>query len=314
MPTLPHDRSHLLWNGEEGGGPTRLFTDSIDRWMDAMVQDECGGGGGSEEEVQAVVNSRNPGMLAGQFVANRLISRHFSNCEIVWHVCEGGAIGTGDAILSVSGPASSVLRCERVLLNVLGRMSGIATCTSEWVSSSGEMGVACTRKTSWGLLDKWAVHVGGGLTHRLSRADSLMIKENDLHVWVQEGFDETRAVSSAVNGIDLEANANFSVVEVSSVEQAIAAAEAWKNMQIKRGGSERIVLLLDNMGVSGSAMANQSLIEQGLRGWCILEGSGGVIRSELEIWAADAGVDLVSTSAMNRGVPPLNLSMRVVGD
>ena len=59
-------------------------------------------------------------------------------------------------------------------------MSGIATNTASWVSQAGSMGVACTRKTDWGLLDKWAVHVGGGLTHRLSRADALMIKENDL--------------------------------------------------------------------------------------------------------------------------------------
>ena len=80
----------------------------------------------------------------------------------------------------MKGECGEMLRCERIVLNILGRLSGISTNTARWVAIAGPMGVASTRKVDWGLLDKWAVHVGGGLTHRLSRADALMIKDSEV--------------------------------------------------------------------------------------------------------------------------------------
>ena len=72
-----------------------------------------------------------------------------------------------------------MLAIERPVLNVLGQLSGIATHMKQW-SAIAPRQIACTRKTIWGLLDKWAVHMGGGLTHRLSKQDAMMVKENDL--------------------------------------------------------------------------------------------------------------------------------------
>ncbi len=332
MRTLPHDRSHLLREGDEsasdGGGASELFLDSIDRWVDAMVADEQGGGadavgehgGGSgvaggraeSEFVRGRVRAKAAGLIAGCAVCDRLVERHFADCEIDWKASEGGQVASGDAVLALSGPAGQVLRCERILLNLLGRMSGIATYTADWVGSAGSMGVACTRKTEWGLLDKWAVHIGGGLTHRLSRADALMIKENDLAALAPEAEDEASAVALAVAGVDMDVHATFTVVEVRDSAQALAAAGVWAEAQVERGGSERLVLLLDNMGPQACAAAHERLVVDGLRAWCILEGSGGVSRADLENWVA-SGVDLVSTSALNRGVAPLDLSMRIEG-
>ena len=215
-------------------------------------------------------------------------------------------------MLKISGPAVQVLRCERIMLNILGRMSGIATNTASWVSQAGNIGVACTRKTDWGLLDKWAVHVGGGLTHRLSRADALMIKENDLAALAPGIDEEDVAVATAVSLIDMDSDAEFTVIEVRDSIQAVAAVKAWDLLQIERSGCEKIVLLLDNMGPSGCAEVHRILMQENLRAWCILEGSGGVVLEELGQWT-ESGVDLVSTSALNRGVSPLDLSMKVVG-
>jgi len=212
----------------------------------------------------------------------------------------------------MSGPAVQVLRCERIMLNILGRMSGIATNTASWVSQAGSMGVACTRKTDWGLLDKWAVHVGGGLTHRLSRADALMIKENDLAALAPGIDEEDVAVAAAVSLIDMESDAEFTVIEVRDSRQAIAAIKAWDSLQVERSGCDKIVLLLDNMGPKGCAEVHQILMQENLRAWCVLEGSGGVVHEDLEQWI-DSGVDLISTSALNRGMSPLDLSMKVVG-
>ena len=276
-----------------------------------MITDEHGGGGGSDLQITARVVSKDDGIISGLFVINRLIESHFPGCQIRWTLKEGDSLRNGDEVLRVSGPSNEILRCERILLNLLGRMSGVATNTQRWVSEARDIGIACTRKTDWGLLDKWAVHVGGGLTHRLSRADALMIKENDLASLAPGISDECTAVGVAVAGIDMASHAEFVVVEVRDECQALAASRKWDEMQIDLGGCERIVLLLDNMTPDMCALIHSSLVEEGLREWCILEGSGGVVFDDLKGWQA-SGVDLVSTSALNRGVAPLDLSMKVI--
>ena len=276
-----------------------------------MITDEHGGGGGSDLQITARVVSKDDGIISGLFVINRLIESHFPGCQIRWTLKEGDSLRNGDEVLRVSGPSNEILRCERILLNLLGRMSGVATNTQRWVSEARDIGIACTRKTDWGLLDKWAVHVGGGLTHRLSRADALMIKENDLASLAPGISDECTAVGVAVAGIDMASHAEFVVIEVRDECQALAASRKWDEMQIDLGGCERIVLLLDNMTPDMCALIHSSLVEEGLREWCILEGSGGVVCDDLKRWQA-SGVDLVSTSALNRGVAPLDLSMKVV--
>ena len=277
-----------------------------------MVADEHGGGGSSEDLLVGRISTKADGVIAGISVVDRLVVDHFPDCTVTWDVTEGDDIESGDQVLDISGPAVQVLRCERILLNILARMSGIATNTASWVSQAGSMGVACTRKTDWGLLDKWAVHVGGGLTHRLSRADALMIKENDLAALAPGIDEEDVAVATAVSLIDMESDAEFTVIEVRDSMQAMAAIKAWDSLQVERSGCEKIVLLLDNMGPNDCAQVHQILMQENLRAWCILEGSGGVIREDLDQWI-DSGVDLVSTSALNRGVPPLDLSMKIVG-
>ncbi len=277
-----------------------------------MIADEHGGGESSEENIVGEIRAKSNGIIAGTSVADRLVVQYFPDCTVTWNVTEGEGVQSGEQVLKISGPAVQVLRCERIMLNILGRMSGIATNTASWVSRAGNIGVACTRKTDWGLLDKWAVHVGGGLTHRLSRADALMIKENDLAALAPGIDEEDVAVATAVSLIDMDSDAEFTVIEVRDSSQAVAAVKAWDSLQIERSGCEKIVLLLDNMGPIGCAEVHRILMQENLRAWCILEGSGGVVLEELGQWT-ESGVDLVSTSALNRGVSPLDLSMKVVG-
>ena len=128
------------------------------------------------------------------------------------------------------------------------RLSGISTTTSEWVSDSNDIQLACTRKTEWGILDKWAVHVGGGLTHRLFRSDALMLKENDFASAIEIGEDLNDAIKKLISGIDLEKNSKFTVVEVQNINEAILAAETWSEKQRSNSTTDSVVLLLDNMG------------------------------------------------------------------
>ena len=276
-----------------------------------MVADEHGGGDAPEGLVEGRISAKESGILCGRPAAERLLSRHLPECSSEWGVDEGGTVEKGQTILILQGPADGMLRCERILLNLLGRLSGISTNTAQWAESAGLMRVAATRKTEWGLLDKWAIHIGGGLTHRLDRSDALMLKENDLAAMMGEGEGELGAMSRMVSSVDMEQHAGFTVIEVRSVEQSVAAATAWVNSQNARGGDEKVVLLLDNMGPGGSSDVGRALSENGLRDHCVLEGSGGVGLDSLGDWVA-SGVDLVSSSALNRGVAPLDLSMLIV--
>jgi nicotinate-nucleotide pyrophosphorylase (carboxylating) len=215
-------------------------------------------------------------------------------------------------VVVLHGPADDILRLERILLNLLGRLSGIATNTANWAAAARPIRVAATRKTEWGLLDKWAVHIGGGLTHRLDRSDALMLKENDLTAMTEEGEDNLDAIRRVISSIGMDEHAGFTVVEAQSVEHSVAAAAAWDSSQSTRGGDEKLVLLLDNMGATGAGESQRALSKAGLRELCILEGSGGVVLESLGDWS-DSGVDLVSSSALNRGVAPLDMSMLIGG-
>jgi len=284
-----------------------MLINSMDRWVGSMLADEHGGGDGPDTQVEAELVSKSSGIMCGNSVAIRLIETHFPDCSTEWLIHEGGIVSQGDRVALLQGSARSVLRLERILLNLIGRMSGIATNTSQWLLDTGSMQVAATRKSAWGLLDKWAIHVGGGLTHRLDRNDALMLKENDIVAMSEDGEESSGAITRIVSGLSADNN-SFTTVEVRDGDEARAAALAW-------GSSRdcRVVLMLDNMGPAAAGEVVSSLIEEGLRERCILEGSGGVTLESLSDWA-DSGVDLVSSSRLNLGVTPLDFSMLVRGD
>jgi len=112
--------------------------------------------------------------------------------------------------------------------------------------------------------------------------------------------------------IDLEKNTEFTIIEIRDDEQAVVAAETWARLQSNYGNEKPIVLLLDNMKIDEIKSIVEKLRLLNLRDWCILEGSGGITINSLTEWNT-SGVDLVSTSSVNRGVPPLDLSMIIEG-
>ena len=309
---LPHDRSGLLCKDGDYLRPTSLFLESIDRWTAAMLFDDKARGTDLGKDVEGLVLSKTSGMVSGIPVIERLVEIHFPYCHLNWFVKEGEMVSNMDRVLSIRGPSSSVLSCERILLNFLGRLSGISSHTMKWVKESSGIAVACTRKTAWGVLDKWAVHVGGGLTHRLSKLDSPMIKENDLASFVPPVNDLELAVRMAVRSIDIVSNSSFAIIEVRNTGQALSAAIEWSDIQSRGNVSDRIVLLLDNMGPDKCRKAHESLLNSGLRENCILEGSGGIAKRDLKQWIG-SGVDLISTSKVNMAAPIFDFSL-IIGD
>jgi len=308
--SLPHDRSGLLIDDRV---PSQIFSQSMDRWIETMLADDVSEEGGTNNFVRGKLIAKEKGVICGQIVVNRMLEKYAPNCSYDWKVSEGELVKEREHILQISGASSEILKVERVMLNLLGRLSGISTTTSEWVSDSNDLQLACTRKTEWGILDKWAVHIGGGLTHRLFRSDALMLKENDFASAIESGENQNDSIKKLISEIDLEKNSKFTVIEVQNINEAILAAQTWSEKQRENSTTDSVVLLLDNMGPMNARIVVTELEKLDLRKWCILEGSGGITKDSISEWSS-SGVDLISTSAMNRGVKPLDISLIIEGE
>lgn len=203
----------------------------------------------------------------------------------------GGSVAPGDELLSVSGPASAVLRAERTAVNVAGHASGIATRTRRAVESaravSESVAVAGTRKTTPGLrgIEKRAIAAGGGDTHRLDLSHMVMIKDNQINeLGVERAIERFRELASFATRIEVEAE---------SIETAVTAAEA---------GAD--IVLLDNVTPAETETAVARLPET-----VLTEASGGITLEDVEAYAA-TGVDVVSIGALTHSAPALDLSFR----
>ncbi|MFB6121222.1 MAG: carboxylating nicotinate-nucleotide diphosphorylase [Halobacteriaceae archaeon] len=249
------------------------------RWRD--VTDDLVAG----HETAAVAVTREDGVAAG--VEEAVATFEELDVRAEARVDDGDRIAAGDELLAVEGAADSVLRGERLALNLLGSMSGVATATRRCVDRAGDTRVAATRKTTPGYRDfeKKAVRVGGGDPHRYSLADAVLIKENHIAV---VGLDA--AVTEAVE------RASFTTVvevEAETESQAVRAAEL---------GAD--VLLLDNMAPAETGDCVAALAEFGVT----VEASGGITPENVADYA-DAGVDVVSMGSLTHSSDWLDVSM-----
>ena len=206
-------------------------------------------------------------------------------------ISDGDPIESGDPLLRVSGPASSVLRGERVAVNVAGHASGIATKTAAAVAAAREVSdsvaIAGTRKTTPGLrgLEKRAIAAGGGDTHRLDLSHMVMVKENHIaELGVETAVRRFRERASFATKIEVEAE---------TAETATAAAEA---------GAD--IVLLDNMTPSETGAIVERLPER-----VLTEASGGIGIEDVPAYAA-SGVDILSIGSLTHSAAALDLSFR----
>ena len=309
-PLLPHDRGHELWTMEDG--PSRKLMASIDRWVGAMVGDDgidmpLSGGGPS---IEATVFARQDGLVVGCAVVDYLLQIWVPSVRVSWFAGDGKRVSSGDEIAVFSGARDDVLAVERIALNALGQLSGIATETKRW-SAIAPKQIACTRKTVWGLLDKWAVHMGGGLTHRLSKEDAVMIKENDLASMHEDLETHVERLVTYLQSVDLASVGAFLEVETRTDKEALMAAMVWSQRRASEG-LDRLVIMLDKFTPEQCKTVSEQMEDQGVREHVVLEASGGIVFKDLKSWH-ECGLDVVSTSVVNRGVSPLDVSMLVKG-
>ncbi len=244
---------------------------------------------------RAVIRAKDSGIIAGLAEA-RALFEHFG-VTVRERSVDGRAVAPGAALLELDGPARAILLVERTALNIIGRMSGIATRTREAVDAvrkvSPAVRIAATRKTAPGLrmLDKKAVVLGGGDPHRYSLSDMVLIKDNHLALV---------PLPEAVRRAKQQSLYRTVEVEVETVEDAITAAES---------GAD--IILLDNMAPDAVRETVRVLNEQGLRDHLTLEVSGGVGAGDLAGYAA-TGIDIISMGALTHTVRNFDVSLDVL--
>lgn len=242
---------------------------------------------------QAELVAREPGVLSGGEVFAQTFRSVDPTVEVTLHAEDGGRFEAGQTIASVNGPARPILTGERVALNLLQRMSGIATLTAAFVEAAAGSGarIVDTRKTTPGLrvLERYAVRCGGGRNHRFSLSDAVMAKDNHLAMLGRDAGDLPTAIRTARARIPHTVHIE---VEVDRLDQIPGALE---------GGADTI--MLDNF----SAADLRRGVEM-IGGRALVEASGGVtLETVAEI--AQTGVDLISVGVLTHGVRALDLGL-----
>lgn len=239
---------------------------------------------------EALLIAKDTGVIAGIDIAKRVFEIVDKNVVFEKRIEDGHRVKSGDVIAQIKGNTRALLKGERTALNLLQRLSGIATKTRELCEKIKDTNskVVDTRKTTLGLraLEKYAVKVGGGYNHRFSLSDGVMIKDN--HIKAAGGIKE------AVKKIRKKIPHTIKIeVETETLEQVEEALEA---------GAD--IIMLDNMGVDKMRKAVKII-----NGSAISEASGNVnLDSIVEI--AKTGVDIISVGSLTHSVSAFDISMK----
>jgi nicotinate-nucleotide pyrophosphorylase (carboxylating) len=236
----------------------------------------------------ADVTAHQDGVVAGLSEAESI----FAHQELVAtaRCCDGDGIKDGDIVMHIVGHVKDILIAERVALNFLCRMSGIATATRRCVQAAGRATIAATRKTTPGfrLYEKRAVEIGGGDPHRYTLSEAYLFKDNHLKVIpIEEALQKKAFFTKKVE------------IEVQSVDECIKAA---------RLGAD--IIMLDNMSIAEISAALSGLKELGLRESVIVEASGGITPETVSEYAA-TGIDVLSLGYLTHSSPWLDFSLEL---
>lgn len=256
-----------------------------------------------EQKGRAAIIAREEGVLAGLPMAQAVFDALDPALQWQPQAEDGAQLSPGQVVATVEGPLAAILRGERVALNYLSHLSGVATATARLVEAVAGLPVRIrdTRKTVPGLrmLEKYAVSVGGGENHRLTLADAVLIKDNHLAALRARGL----GIADAVRLARQEAPEGMRVqIEITSVEEARQALEA---------GAEE--LLLDNMSPSKMRQVVElakALHASGGPRRAALEASGGITLENVRA-VAEAGVDYISVGAITHSARALDMSLEV---
>jgi nicotinate-nucleotide pyrophosphorylase (carboxylating) len=240
-----------------------------------------------------VIRARAAGRIAGLDLARITFHLTEPSLQVSLESADGRDVQAGGALLRVAGEARAILSAERVALNFLGHVSGVATATKALVDAVAgtRARICCTRKTTPGLraLEKYAVRAGGGVNHRFGLSDGVLIKDNHLALAgsIARAVERARARVGHMMKIEVE------IDSLAQLDEALAT------------GVDAV--MLDNMALDDMARAVKRVA-----GKVVLEASGNVTRERVRA-IAETGVDLISSGAITHSAPALDVALDAEG-
>jgi nicotinate-nucleotide pyrophosphorylase (carboxylating) len=240
----------------------------------------------------AIIQAKEQGIVAGLPIAKRIFRRLSKDIKWVENKRDGESIAKGDILVKIRGSKKAILAGERVALNFMQRLSGIATLTSKFVKAVEGLPVKITdtRKTAPGLriLDKYAVRTGGGHNHRMGLFDGVLIKDNHLRL--------TGSISEAINRIKKKPGVRFQIeVETSTIEEVREALVA---------GAD--IIMLDNMPLNAMRKSVEMINRRAL-----IEASGAITLKNVRK-VAETGVNIISIGSLTHSPRALDISLDLV--
>jgi nicotinate-nucleotide pyrophosphorylase (carboxylating) len=243
-------------------------------------------------QAKAKVVAKEDCIIAGLTYLSQELAKHRLEMKVLKD--DGEIVKKSDVVALIQGNARTILLCERVFLNILGRMSGIATATKRIVNQITKIHptvrIAATRKTLLGYLDKIAVIIGGGDPHRWGLADHILVKDNHLAlVGIEKAIERVKQVSF-VRKIE---------VEVETIEDAVNAAHLGVD-----------ILMLDNFTSEQVCQTVKLLKRKNLRSKVLLEVSGGITEENI-LRYAECEIDVISLGSLTHSITSIDFSLEI---
>jgi len=298
--------------GKELSLKNKNYLSWLERFFDQEYGEDVGSGDITSEVIlakdkqgRAVSKAKQSGIMGGVEEASWFYKKH--GLEVKTHAQDASEIKKGSTVLEVYGRQRDILATERISLNVLQRMSGIATETRHLVDllRGYKTRIAATRKTHLGHLDKKAVFLGGGLTHRLGLWDSLLIKDNHLQALrstgVKNPVEKAIAMASRFPG-----KAGFIEIETTSQDDAVRAARKFKQLRLKKP----CIIMFDNLKPREIEQIIEKLRNENLYDSVLLEASGNITPENIKQYAK-TGIDVVSLGYLTHSAKVFDMSLEM---
>jgi len=310
------DREKLVELAYQRGKELNLNNKNYLSWLEKFFEQEyredVGSGDITSEALlaknkhgKAILKVKQSGIIGGVEEASWFYKKH--GLEVKTYKQDAEEAQKGNTILEVYGRQRDILATERIGLNVLQRMSGIATETRYLVDllRSYKTRIAAIRKTIWRYLDKKAVFLGGGLTHRLGLWDSILIKDNHLEALKKNGVKNPveKAIAMASQFVD---KVGFIEIETTNQDEAVRAARKFKQLRLKKP----CIIMLDNVRSMEIEQIMEKLRNENLYDHVLLEASGNITRENIREYAK-TGIDVVSLGYLTHSAKILDMSLEM---
>ncbi len=283
-------------------------------WIEKFIVDETKGDIGTgditsnavikkNQKAQAIIYTREPGIVAGLEESSFLYRHH--KIKVRQLKKDGQHMKKGDQLMILEGTEKDLLKMERSGLDIIQRMSGIATLTNSLIKKiHNRIAIAPTRKTHWRYMDKKAVYLGGGLTHRLALWESVLIKDNHLAALKREGVKEI--IPTALDRAAEQEQGLFLELEVQNKQDAVKAADKFKELNLHKP----CLVMLDNFSPERIKETIKELKKRGTYDYSLIEISGGITPESIVSYSK-TGADVISLGYLTKSSRSLDVKQRI---